>query len=272
MGSSYNPTDSMSPSKFKAAATCGAKFLFRYVAPREDRATSYSASLQWGAAFDQVGNAVYTDKHKTGETPPVRDVQERFAAEWDWASDGVDLWMGRTKGDLLDVGTKAAALWRDRIALHFTPTGLQERLEVDVTDPATREVWKLVGVVDAADRGTVHGTPVVIDLKTTGRRYQVNAFAREVQPAAYTLLTGIPNFEYHILLNTKTPDTQVLRAELPDSERDSFLLRASILRRQIQHSIRTGDWFPNRAATTCSRRYCEHWRACEHRFGGTVPE
>jgi len=257
----------MSPSRLGCAQQCLAKFAFRYV---DKLRGATSAALQFGRAFDEAGAAVYAAKMTTGTTLPSSDVQARFAAEWDFAAGAVDDWGEDSRGGLLDSGTRGVALWRDRIAQHVQPVAVQEDLRATVVDPATGEPFQLRGVIDV--RGSTISNPAVVaDIKTSARVYQPARFAREWQPAAYTLLAGTPTFEYHVVTSAKAPETQVLRAVVSDGDRTAFLRRAAMLRRQIAHAARTGDWLPNRTHVLCSRRYCEHWAACEQRYGGRVP-
>lgn len=259
----------MSPSRLETAAKCLAQFAFRYVERLPER---FRAAMQFGNAVDDTGNGTYEAKRKSGATPSKSDVQERFAAAWDWAAAAVDDWEDETAGQLLDVGVKAVAAWRDRIAVHVVPEAVQEKLEAVVADPATGDRFVLTGYLDVRGNVPSKQRRVVADLKTSGRVYRPDVFARRFQPVTYTLLTGIPTFEYHVLTTTKEPQTQVLRATLPDSDRDAFLRRAGMIRRQVGHAYATGDWLPNRSHMMCSRRYCEFWATCEKRHGGRVPE
>lgn len=256
----------MSPSRLETATKCLAQFAFRYVERLPER---FRAAMQFGNAVDDTGNGTYRAKQQRGVTPSAKDVQERFAAAWDYESAAVDDWGEETRGSLLDTGVKAVAAWRDRIAVHVQPEGVQQMLEAQVVDPVSGDPFVLTGYLDV--RGVAKDRRLVADLKTSGKRYSPDVFSRKFQPVVYTLCTGIPTFEYHVLTTTKTPQTQVLRATLPDSDRDAFLRRAGMIRRQIAHAWQTGDWIPNRTHQMCSRRYCEFWATCEKRHGGRVP-
>lgn len=260
-------TGRWSPSKLETAQKCLQQFAFRYV---ERLPEQFRASMQFGNAADDTSNEVYRDKMRSGRTPARSDVQERFAAAWDYAAAAVDDWGDESKDALTDIGTRAMAKWRDRIADFVQPTAVQLKLEKPVADPTTGETWTLSGVIDL--RGAAPDkTELTADLKTSGRAYARDVFQRKAQPIAYTILADTPTFEFHVLTTTKEPQTQVLRAEIPDADRMAWLRRASMVKRQVEHALRTGDWLPNRTHQMCSRRYCEHWRECEKRNGGQVP-
>jgi hypothetical protein len=257
----------VSPNRLETAQRCLAQFGFRYVEKLKQR---WSSQLSFGRAADDASNSSYKDKLRTGDTPSADDVKDRFAAAWDFEAENVDVWEeGETRGTLLDSGTAAMAVWRDFVAEKITPTHVQERLTVEVADPTTGETFGLLGIVDV--RGSVTGRKVTADLKTSGKSWNPSAFVRNAQPAAYTILTGTPLFEYDVLVLTKQPRAQILRREITDGERTAFLRRAGMIRRQIANAYRTGDWLPNRTGFLCTRRHCDHWRECEKRFGGTVP-
>lgn len=255
----------VSVSRLETAQRCLAKFCFDYV---ERRPRAFSVASSFGNAADDCANVVYRSKRRTGETPSRDDVAERFAAAWDYEAGAIEDWGDTTRGKLLDTGTKGMGVWRDRIAAFIEPTEAQETITKTVEDPATGDRFELTGALDL--RGIVQGRRVVADLKTSGRRYRADVFSRRMQPTAYTLLAGVPTFEYHVVTKTKEPQTQVLRCSVPDTARDHFLRTAGMIRRQVAHAFRAGDWLPNRTHTLCSRRYCDHWRECEQRHGGTV--
>jgi len=256
----------LSPSRIATAQRCLAQFAFRYV---ERLPTTSSPALQFGVAMDAVSTAAYRVKMKSGETPAAKDVADRFAAEWDFAAAAVEQWGDDDRGSLLDSGTRGAKLWRESIATHVVPLAVQEHLSATVVDPTTRDPFTLHGYLDL--RRAQPGGSVVADLKTSRARFQAARLSREWQPAAYTLLAGTATFEYHVLTTTKQPEMQVLRAHVSDSDRSAFLVRAGMLRRQVVTALRSGDWLPNRTHVLCSRRYCDHWAACEARYGGKVP-
>lgn len=263
--------DVVSPWKLETAQQCLAKFYFRYVERIYDG--SFRAAMQFGNAVDATGNDTYRAKQLSGRTPAAKDVQERFAAHWDFEAGAVDDWGDDDRGSLLDRGVAGVALWRDRVAAFVTPQHAQHDLTREVTDPVSGDTFTLRGIVDLRGTVRVEGQEqrVTADLKASHRRYEAATFQRKFQPVAYSLLTDTPRFDYHVLVSTKTPQTQVMSCTISDADRAAFLRRAAMLRRQVAHAFRTGDWLPNRSGNLCSRRYCPFWSTCEQRFGGRVP-
>lgn len=257
-----------SPSKIDCANKCAAQFRYRYVQRLPEATTS---SLAFGRALDETGNAVYIEKQRTGKTPSVDDARARWAAEWDYYGDAVVEWDDdESKGSCLDEGVRGVPLWRNGFAAHLQPEAVQEKLVKTVVDEASGDSFEVSGVLDVRGVIAAAARKVVADLKSSGKRYGVDRVIRGTQPVAYTLLTGIPTFEFHVLVRTKTPKTQLFRAAITDDDRRAFVKRTAILRRNVAHALTSGDWLPNRAHQMCSRRWCSFWAQCERDHGGCV--
>lgn len=258
----------MSPWRIDCANRCMAQFFFRYV-QRRKRDERQSVAAAYGTAFDEAGNHVYRGKLETGETTSADDAADMFAAQWDFISMVVDDWGSDKKGVLLDRGVAGAKLWRNNIAQFVKPLSKpQQKLEKVVADPRTGDEWLLMGYLDL--HAEVRGVEVVSDMKAPGKRYSEGRLLQESQPTAYTILADVPRFEYHVVTNTPRPVTQVIGANISKDAQEAFLLRAGMLRRRIEHSYMSGDWLPNRQHQLCTRRYCDHWEACQNEFGGEV--
>lgn len=256
----------VSPSRLDTAQRCLAQFMFRYVEKRPER---WRSSLSFGKACDATGSEVFEQKMKTAATPSASDVQDRFAAEWDFHAEAVEVWdEGANKGKLLDAGVRAVASWRNVVAAQFQPSAVQERVQRDLW--LDGEQWTLQGVLDVRGRWDGGEAEVIADMKTAGKSYGDAELLRRSQPHAYTLLTGITRFEFHVLLTTKDGPTQVVGGEVPKADAEAWARRAAMTRRAIVQAHRTGDWLPNRTHFLCSRRHCDFWEACESTFGGRV--
>ena len=259
----------MSPSRLDCAAKCLAQFYYRYVSPvATDGARAWR--LSFGNAMDDAANAVYREKlsRNNEHTPSAKDAADRFAASWDIASLAIDDWEGTDQGTTLDIGVRGAKLWRDNIAQFVEPAmDPQLHIQCEIQDD-NRDRWTLHGFVDLLAH--VDGHPVIIDLKTSSKRYSESSFASASQPAAYSIILDSPRFSYHVVTTAKNPVTQVLSATISETTQDNYLLRAGMLRRQIKQAYMTGDWLPNRMHMTCKRRYCEQWERCQSDYGGEV--
>lgn len=257
----------MSPWRIDCANRCMAQFAFRYLERSRDNSQSVAAAF--GSALDMAANGVYSAKLKTHETPSANDAADRFASAWDYVSIVVDDWGDEDRGKLLDRGVAGAKLWRENVAQWVQPLSEpQVPRSKMLRDPQTGEHWELMGYVDL--HAMVRDRETIVDLKAPGKRYSDSKVLTETQPVAYTLLTDVPRFEYHVVTNTPRPVTQVLGATIGDTHRDFFLLRASMIRRLIRAAYMSGDWLPNRQHTLCTRRYCDQWQKCEAKFGGEV--
>jgi hypothetical protein len=257
--------DRVSPYKLDQALDCMAKVRYRYL---EGLRGPGRSTYLVGAALDGVSNSVYREKIKDPETTAsADDAADRFAAEFDYIAPTIDEWQ-EPRGDLLDKGVKATKVWRDSMAQFVLPFDVQPKLSLDITDPIDGSHYKLSGYPDIL--GVVRGTNAVVDVKAPGKRYGPNKLLTQTQPVAYTLMSGIPRFEYHVVTTTSRPAPQVIGATISDDHREFFIKRAGMIRRAIGHAYDSGDWIPNRGSNLCKRRYCDFWRECQRDYGGEV--
>ncbi len=260
----------MSPSKIDCAARCLAQFYFRYVEGR--RSALWGSSIVLGRAMDVATGAALATKQQTGKTPSAGDCADRFAAEWELESATVEHWDDEdTPGGLLDWGCAAAKLWQGSIAEHIQPLHMQQKVQREARDPSTGERWMFSGYLDLVAQVERTQETIVGDLKVSGRRYGADKLTRGWQPALYTWMTELPTFQYHVLVQNKTPAIQIIGTTFTPADHDATMVQVGMLRRQIRNAAQTGDWLPNRRHTLCTRRYCEHWHRCEAKFGGRVP-
>lgn len=254
----------LTPSKLETARMCMARFRFEYVdrLPRRAR-----ADAELGNAADTTANEAYLQRKARDTLPAVGDVLDRFAAMWDWHAALVEEWDGETRGAMLDDGVRCMRLWRTRVAPHVRPESVQPTIRRQFG--AAGDVWTLSGRLDVvADTGAGRA---IADLKLSARRFGADRITRSTQPAAYSLLSDAPIFEFHVLVRTVTPQVQILRGVVDDVDRAHFLRVAEMTRRTIRAASTTGDWIPNRGHFLCSRRYCPFADACEREYGGRVP-
>lgn len=256
----------VSPSRIETALQCMARFHWQYV---EKTPRPFRADQQLGNAVDATATWLYERKRKTRRNPKILDVLEFFASQWDYERQAIDDWQGDTPVGLQRMGLGMVKAWFEQVACNVQPEATQQHITRNVVDVDSKVEFLLTGVIDAIGRTTV--PRAVIDVKQSVRAYREDRVLRSSQPPTYTLLAGVDVFEFHVLVRNVEPRVQVLRTVVTDADRQSFIRRTAMLRRQIAHAWKSGDWLPNRTGFLCSRRYCAHWDACERRFGGTVP-
>jgi hypothetical protein len=271
--------DLLSPSSMDQWAKCQVQYMFRKV---ENKIAPPSAALTYGKGVDTTFGWVYSEKYNdpNRETPPTDDVKDKFTTEWDeLVREGVEFKEGDDPAKLRANGQLLSGIWRDTVAVDVEPardplpfvdcdTGKkgQERVEHDAGD------FKVMGYLDLVAKHP-DGSEVVVDNKTSGRKYRKEDYpAKSSQAQFYTLATGIPAFEFHVGVKNVKPYVQAVPVNVAAADHVAFLIRAAVTRRQIIHAIGTGDFLPNRGHTLCSKRWCGFWEDCVKRFGGSVAD
>ena len=264
--------DAMSPSRSDLWAKCQWAFFARYVLGIRRPPT---AAMAWGNAHDGAANAVYVDKLATGATMPVDEAAERYAESWNVARIDVEDWEDADPGTFLDQGVALTREWHKRAATKVEPVSVQVRVERAIHEP-DGSTWTLLGYVDLiGDVPTAGGGTrrVVIDHKASGRYWTAADVIRSSQGPAYSIGTGVEPFSLHVGTRrgkSKSVAWKSLTLTIGQTDRDGWLIRTSIARRQIAAAYRTGDFLPNRGHMLCSRRWCGFWRECERANGGRV--
>lgn len=285
----------MSPARLDGWFRCQQQWWFIYV---EGRRRPPNGPIIYGRAFDAATDSTYLSKKVHGETPLPKVAAEFYAAGFEREvalSGGVD-WGETTAAKLKDHGAWLAREWAARIAPHVTPREVQKSivsyLEADADQRLENEAAgidagvELRGNVDlvgdapvalAAETQKLHEptgarAAVVIDHKTSGKRWSAESATRSTQAMVYALAEHVDHVQFHVGVRTKIPGLQVVpRAVTPSDKR--FIVRSIFTaRRQIAHAIRSGDVLPNRQSLLCSQTWCGFWRECVERHGGVVPE
>lgn len=250
----------ISPSQAAMWLRCQAQWKYRYV---DGLKSPPSAALAFGKAFDNMSNAVYSLKMVTGET--ANDTADLFAAEWDKAKVQVELWEDEDPAKLLDQGTTLATLWRNDIAVTVQPVGVQVPANL-IADDGTQ----IHGIVDTvAQVGDNH--KVVHELKTKAKSMSEADIQRSLQVPIYAEAVGTNQVQWDVAVKTKVPKTQVIQTTVTPRDVRGAVSQLVGARRQINASVQSGDFLPNRQNMMCSKRWCAYWEQCEKDHGGTVP-
>jgi hypothetical protein len=285
----------VSPSKLGMFARCRFQFFQHYLL---GISKPPSFAMAFGSGFDDMANSAYTDAMKTS-LPDVADCQDRWAWCWDLEACQVEDWEGEDKGALLDQGVTLVNAWHGGIAVDVRPIAVQERLALPTT-----EGWEIEGIVDII--GEKGDKKFCGDLKTGGKPWRSKESRKsEVRPhgillqmenentvpskartslqvPAYSLLTGLDEFEFHVCVRGKKgkkkdrpPDVDVIEMKVPESARQSYLRQAAEARAVIADAHRRGTWMPTGFMCghfLCSRKYCGFWQECEREWGHRIPD
>ena len=192
---------------------CPLKYRLRR-GPPGARLRARGARLRLG---DPRGGGVLLPRRRRGERPSVADVQGYFEALWKLESEHRPLRFGEkeTKESLLDLATRMLAV----LCAEFDPrtevVAVEQPFAVPLIDQETGEVLErdLVGTLDLLERDA-EGRLVVVDLKTSARKYTSLEVEAALQLSVYSYATGFLGYadpdqvrlRFDVLTKTKQPE------------------------------------------------------------------
>jgi CRISPR/Cas system-associated exonuclease Cas4 (RecB family) len=231
----------VSVSQLKTWMLCPRRYEWRYVRGFEEEFTPLP--LVFGSAFHAALAAFYTAA-RAGRAAPVDELIEVFEADWARrVESGPPLEGGGADDSVID----QAALMLT--AFH----GCEEATQLDVLevekpvtavlhDPDTGEVLEeeLVGAVDLV--AAAEGRTIVVEHKTSARRYSADQLRFDLQPTAYALALeqeghADVGLRYQVVTKTKSPAVQVEDVERDSGARDDFLRTAVGVLRSIDAGV-----------------------------------
>jgi len=151
-----------------------------------------------------------------GERPRVEDVQGYFESFWNLEAGHQPLRYGEkeSKESLLDLGRRMVAVLCEDFKLGTEVLAVEQPFAVPLIDQETGEVLDrdLVGTLDLLERDG-EGL-VVVDLKTSARKYTDLQVEASLQLSVYSYAVGLSSFEngddvrlrFDVLTKTRVPE------------------------------------------------------------------
>lgn len=233
---------------------CPARWWFRYVVGLKVPPT---AALVWGRAVDRALSHNYAVKIEKG-TDEYEDVLEDMFTDTyrEEARDAVFLPDESPEKDE-EIGRARIREYRRVVAPTVMPRGVQREYERDVGGIS------LTGIVD------VETDDEIIDIKTGSRTQSAISDGQRLQLELYNSLRPAParRMSVHLLVRNEVKGSGVVvLSALPEADHRIVESVLSGVVKGMRHEV----IYPNRAAPTCSRRWCGYWEICEKTYGGTV--
>ena len=268
----------LSPSKVAMLGRCQYQF-FRHYILGESRPPS--AAMAFGSAFDDAVSNGCMEGVASGEVTKADSLKDIFQWTWEMGQLEVEDWRDEKPGPMLDQGVALIGEWRDKIGEGIHPQSVQAKLKRDFPDVN----WGLEGIIDLVFRRD-KGPEIVADTKTTARAWR-SADARKerktpakafssLQVPCYSILTGLPIFEFHVCTRGKKPDTDIIRCPVVGRRQKlGYLALVARARQSIIDLAASGAWMPTAWTSghfLCSRRWCGWHKECVKEFGGQRPE
>ena len=248
----------VSVSQIKTWMRCPRAYELKYVRGAEPEVVPHA--LVFGSAFHAALAAHYSRRRDHVERNTLDELMTVFADAWrEHELGGVAI--EKADGDPVDAGRRMLAAFVEHDAVDTSEVVAVERpITAVLHDPETGEVLEevLTGVVDLVVKDD--GLTVVVEHKTSARRYADDQLRHDVQLTAYQLALrqeGVDNvgLRFQVFTKGKAPAVQVEDVMRDDTDEDDFLrVAVGVLR-----AIDAGVSFPVRG-WQC--RSCQFRRRC----------
>jgi CRISPR/Cas system-associated exonuclease Cas4 (RecB family) len=234
----------VSVSQLKTWLMCPRKYELRYV--RGVAPAFQPVALAFGIAFHAAVGRYYGGIQISGESPSLEVVQQAFRDSWQEQLDKQPPLQVDEEADpatIIDLAMRMLAVFHANAAGKSVQVeSIEHAFAVDLHDPDSGELLeeKLVGFFDLVLREKERR--VVVELKTSAKKYTQDQFAFDLQPSAYKFATeemgwADTSLRYSIVTKTKSPvvqEEELLRGPLA---RDDFLRTAVGVLRAIDAGV-----------------------------------
>lgn len=255
----------VSVSQLKTYLRCPRQYELQYVQGME--AAFVPAALAFGSAF-HTALAFYYRELSFGAAPPVQRLIDVFTDAWDRAAHG-PLPLQADDDETLSVHVEKGAAMLRAFHSYATPLPFPEieaiemPFSVELFDPDLGEVLeeRLTGAFDLVlienDRH------VVVEHKTSARRYTEDQLRHDFQPTAYRFAArelgmGRAGLRYQVVTKTKEPAVQVEDVHRGEAQEDDFLRTAV----GVLKAIDAGAFYPIRGWQCRTCPYLAHCSRC----------
>jgi CRISPR/Cas system-associated exonuclease Cas4 (RecB family) len=256
-----------SVSQVKCYLRCPRQFELRYI--RGDAPAFVPVPLAFGSAFHAALAAFYGEV-KASASPLKRDLMiDVFRAEWSRALDGpIPLQIDEEDDTSTDLVVDKGVSMLHAFAEHaeknldgLVVESVEKSFSVAISDPDTGEILEeqLVGTMDLVVLD--HNRRVVVEHKTSSKKYSADQLRFDIQPTAYSLAArqaglGEVGLRFQVVTKTKVPAVQTADITRDAQDEDDFLRTAG----GVLMAIDAGVSYPIRG-WAC--RGCQFAHACK---------
>ena len=253
----------VSVSQVKTYLRCPRQYELKYV--RGVAAAFVPIALAFGSAFHAALAFYYGLLKEAGAAPTLDETTQVFLDAWRNAADGpLPLQADEDDADVVDHEAKGAAMLA---VFHAHAAGspavveaVEQSFSIELHDPDSGELLeeKLVGAFDLLVRE--NGLAVIVEHKSSARKYTLDQIRFDQQPTAYKLAArqlglGDAGVRFQVVTKTKAPAVQVVDLERDAADEDDFM-RTTV---GVLRAIDAGAFFPVRG-WQC--RGCQYAYAC----------
>jgi CRISPR/Cas system-associated exonuclease Cas4 (RecB family) len=249
----------VSSSQLKAYLRCPRAFELKYV--KGEPPDFVPRPLASGSAF-HAALATFYKARRTGAPVELDVLMGTFRTAWAEHASG-DVPLEATEGDVDDVDLAARMLTAFLAEVGeqtVTVLGVEEPFTVQLHDPETGEVLEevLTGFIDLVVKED--GLPVVVEHKTSARRYTQAQLTEDMQLTAYQAAMEARGhldvgLRFQVITKAASPSVQV--EDVRRDERDVDLFMRTVV--GVLRAMDAGAFYPLRG-WQC--RSCPYQRAC----------
>ncbi len=244
---------------------CSLQYFFRYIAKIEPERNS--SRLAYGSAI-HVGLEAAHLSWKSGKPVPLETAQAAFAADLEIRLKDpiLEFRKDETPEGLLDQGKALLAAWAEE-AVYQEVIDTEHEFSVPVVHPKTGEALdaELTGIIDLLVKVPGSPSPLVIDFKTSARRFSSTQLDMDLQATIYGYairhIYGVDTvpMRWEVLVKTKKPGIQKIEF-VRGREGDARLFE---LVRAAERGVAAGVFHPNDGSMWCGgcayRDACARW-------------
>jgi len=252
----------VSVSQIKGYMRCPRQYELHYVRGAEP--AFVPVALAFGSAFHAALAFFYSGIRSSGEAPPFTETVEVFASAWQAAEKGpVPLQEDEEpSGNRIDQAALMLGAFDTTIRAAGLPLveSVEAPFSIEIHDLETGEVLeeRLTGAFDLVTNEG--GRRVVVEHKTSARKYGKDQLRFDFQPTAYQMAArelglGEVGLRYQVVTKAKQPAVQVEDITRGPADESDFLATAA----GVLRAIDAGAFFPIRGRQC---RSCPYEWAC----------
>jgi len=220
-------------------------------------------SLAFGSAFHRTMEWLHTE-HMEGRTPPQGTSAERFRDCWSrQIADTPDLRLDddMTPEDYAEQGASLCEAMAAQVNPDEEILGVSEAFAVPMVDSSGNVLERpLVGEFDMRVRKD--GQPLIIDWKTSARRWPKGQADKSLQPTAYgyahiQIFGESADTRFDVAVKNKTPVIEQHPTSRDADQHDRMVTLVS----RIEDMVRAEHFLPNESSFYCAG--CPHQTACK---------
>jgi putative RecB family exonuclease len=231
----------VSVSQLKTWLRCPRQYELKYIRGAEPELVPYA--LVFGSAFHAALAAHYGEK-QAGRALTAGELVDVFSTSWaDHRDRGVPIEVPEKDGDPVALAQRMLAVFLEHDAGSSPEVlAVEQPVTAVLHDPETGEVLeeRLTGFVDLLLRED--GRTVVVENKTSARRYAEEQLRFDVQLTAYQLAlrqSGVDDvgLRYQVVTKTKLPVVQIEDVRRDEQDEEDFLRTAVGVLRAIDAGV-----------------------------------